>query len=260
VSPSWRDGIAIAVQPDEVRVQRHRRGWKRRSDPPVSVRVDTGATAASACIEALDRALPVEERRAFDVRVVLSNHLVRYAVVPGAAELRNDVERDAAARHAMAATYGDMAGRWRVVLDTSGAADDALAAAIDEDLCTSLAEQLKAAGARQLRIEPLFAFAMNHAARAVTARTGWVAVVERGRIVLASMANGELGTLRSHRLRAGVLVELPVLVEQGCLLDNADPQCSEVIVAAEDDALEFAAEGQPFQFRSVRLDLLGAHP
>jgi hypothetical protein len=260
VSPSWRDGLTIAVQPDAVRVQRHRRGWKRRADVPVSVAVGVGASAAAACGQAVGQALAAGEPRAFDARVVLSNHLVRYAVVPGAAELRNDVERDAAARHAMSATYGDMAGRWRVVLDASGASDDALAAAIDEDLCAGLTEQLKAAGARRLHIEPLFAFAMNRSTRSVTARTGWLAVVERGRIVLASLANGELGTLRSHRVRRGAQAELPVLLEQGCVLENADPQRTEVIVATEDDALALPADGQPFQFRSLRLDLLGAHP
>ncbi|HEX6362086.1 MAG TPA: hypothetical protein VFZ93_03965, partial [Albitalea sp.] len=177
MSPSWRDGLAIAVQPDEVRLQRHRRGWTRRSDRPVCIPVAAGAAAAGACLQALDHALPAGERRAFDAHVVLSNHLVRYAVVPGVADLRDSVEREAAARHAMTSTYGDMAGRWRVVLDSFGPADDALAAAIDEELFTTLTEQLKAAGARRLHVEPLFAFAMNRCLRSVTARTGWVAVV-----------------------------------------------------------------------------------
>jgi hypothetical protein len=55
-----------------------------------------------------------------------------------------------------------------------------------------------------------------------------------------------------------VHAELPLLLEQRSLLENADPQCTEVLVAAEDDAPELPAQGHPFEFRSVRLDLLGA--
>jgi hypothetical protein len=255
VSPSWRDGLTIAVQPDEVRVRRHRRGWKRRSDALVRVSVDAGGSVVAACLQAVGEALPAAQGRAFDARVVLSNHLVRYAVVRGAAELRDSAEREAAARHAMAATYGDMAGGWRVVLDASGASDDALAAAIDEALFTALSEQLTAAGARSLRIEPLFAFAMNRSLRSVTARTGWFAVVERGRIVMASLVNGELGALRGHRVRASAQAELPVLLEQGSLLENVDPGRSEVVVATEDEGLDLPDGGHPFHVRPVRLDL-----
>jgi hypothetical protein len=246
--------VAIAVRPDEVRVQRHRRGWKLRSEPPVAVPVSVGQTVATACMQALEQALPAATRRTFDARIVLSDHLVRYAIVPRACELRDDVEREAAARHAMAAVYGEIAGRWRVVLDASGAGDDALAAAVDEDVCAGLTEQLKAGGARRLQIEPLFSFAMNRAGHCVTARTGWVAVVEHGRVVLASLRKGELGALRSHRLRKGMRAELPMLLEQDSLLENADPQRTEVVVATDDDA-PLPEDTPSFQFRSLRLDL-----
>ena len=121
MSPSWRDGLSIAVAPDEVRVRRHHRGWRRRSDAPVRVTVAAGDSLVAACMTAVDEALPVAQRRRFDARVVLSNHLVRYAVVKGAALLSDPGEREAAARHAMAATYGDMAASWRV--DIRGLAD-----------------------------------------------------------------------------------------------------------------------------------------
>ena len=52
MSPSWRDGLSIAVAPDEVRVRRHHRGWRRRSDAPVRVTVAAGDGLAAACMTA----------------------------------------------------------------------------------------------------------------------------------------------------------------------------------------------------------------
>jgi hypothetical protein len=72
---------------------------------------------------------------------------------------------------------------------------------------------------------------------------------------MASWVNGELGALRGHRVRASAQAELPVLLEQGSLLESVDPARSEVVVATEDEGLALPADAQPFLFRTVRLDI-----
>jgi hypothetical protein len=246
----WRDCAAVFVASDEVRLQWHRRGLRRRAEPPQRVACDTGVQHTQACVHALRQALTSAPRR-FDARVVLSNQLVRYAIVPHADALQGHAERVAAARPALRSTYGETSEAWQVVIDDRGG-DRMLAAAIDAEFAKGITSALADAGASRLRMEPLFAVAANVAAHGAT-RRGWIVVVERARIVLAAMAGGEFRVLRTHRVRQNAHEELQVLLERSRVLDG-DGEAGEVVLAGEDVGPAYALP-HAFTLRPVRLHL-----
>ena len=255
MSPSWRDRVVVFLAPGEVRVQRWRRGFRPQAEPVQKIACDAAGRGA-ACLPALREALQALPRRGFDARVVLSNQFVRYALVPDAHHLRGDAERTAAARHALAATYGEAARQWEVATDQSGAWTTLLAAGLDAGLPQAIASVLKEAGARGMRIEPLLAVACNRSEKLVTPRTGWLAVVEADRIVLAALGAAGIRALRSQRLRGAAPGELAILVDQSRLLDEPEAGRTEVLVAGEELTHATAADG--LQLRPALLNFTGA--
>lgn len=252
MSPLWRDCVVAFLAPGAVRVQRHARGFRPVAAAMRRVPCPPGPAG---CVEGLRQALAAEPRRGFDARVVLSNDFVRYAVVPDADALHGEAERNAAARHALHGTFGEAANRWEVAVDQSGGWSDLLAAGVDAEFPRAIVAACKEAGARSVRIEPLLALASHRAD--VGTRTGWLAVLEPQRIVLATLAAGRILAVRSHRVRGDAAAEWPVLLDQSRLVHAADDSRGEVLVIGEQVPTEGSELPGALRLRGVPLDFTG---
>jgi len=122
-------------------------------------------------------------RTRVDVTVVLSNHFVRYAVLPdqgGASTLEEEL---ALARFQFSKIHGDRARGWDVRVS------EELACAID----TALLEGIKSAfprkaKARLVSVQPFLMSAYNRARGRVPREGAWLLLAERGRTCLARLA------------------------------------------------------------------------
>jgi hypothetical protein len=238
VSPSWRDRLEIFVGPETVDVTRHARGLRQPKPQRQSFAVGTGGVRWKAALEALRQALAAAPAPGGQASVTVSNHFVCFALVPDAARLRDDGEREAAARHTLRATFGDVAERWRVVLDTGSGRAPAVAAGIETEFLDGIVTELAAARVRPLRVQPLFAAALNECHKAVGNGRAWFGVAEPGRLALAYVEHGACRSLRMHRLRHALAQELPVLLDQdrltGAIDDNDGSGGSPVVLATRE--------------------------
>lgn len=254
MSPSWRDRVSVFFGPDEVHLARHARGWK--TAPGIGHSIQCGKPGSSAwepALEALGRALARLAWGSADARVSVSNHFVRYVLVPAAGRLRGEVERTAAARHALRATYGDRSDGWQVVLgDAANGA--AVAAAVDAALLEGLSSLLQAAKLRPAAIEPLLATAFNACRGSIRRDPTWLAVAEPGRVCVAHLDGGAWRQVRNERLRAGLEEELPAVLERCRLGAGVDVRGGRVLlVSREDPQGQFANAGE-WSFERVRLE------
>jgi hypothetical protein len=242
VSPSWRERVSIFVGRTQVRLRRHAGGLR-----PVAQPVRTGATLAEV-LQGLTLARS-------DVQVTLSNELVRYALVPDADALRNDAERQAAAMHALAQTYGELARGWEVAADGAGYFPSMVVAGIPAELRRVIEESLQAAGASAVSIQPALSRAMNLAGRRWQLDAGWLAMEEPGRIVLAAFA-ADIVALRSQRVRQDARGELQVLLQQSRLLDPVPAETADVLLLGEDVTAPPAASADGFSWNPVAVNFL----
>jgi hypothetical protein len=137
-----------------------------------------GGEGWQGALDALDALL--EERRVRRLRLLLSNHFVRYLVVPEDAAVRSPAERAAYLAHHFTAVYGERAARWRVAAERGGDGTS-LGAAVDAELIAAaraLAARRKTALAGA---EPLAVTAFNRARRRPGAGARFFAVLEPGR-------------------------------------------------------------------------------
>jgi len=261
VSPSWRDRVSVFFAPGHVHLTRYGKGW--RPQPGMGLALACGAangTAWQPPLEALARGLGNLRWQGADARVTVSNHFVRYALVRYAGKLRGDAERAAAARHALRATYGERADRWRVVLGDGGARSPAVAAAIEPELVEGIAAALAAANLRVVAIEPFLAAAFNLCRRAIDGRPAWLAVAEPGRVCVAYLDDGEWRRLRIERVRGRLADELPSALERSRLADGVDAGPGRVLLVSRDEPQVAFPPGSGWAIEWVRLADAGGAP
>jgi hypothetical protein len=222
VSPSWRDRVEAYIGVQTVDVVRVRRGVRPRPDAALTLEV-TGAPGWTASIETLGRTLPGYASARAEVRAVLSNHFVRYVLVPGIDALSSDEERAALVRHQFLTVHGERAAGWRVALAEHGARTAGLAAALDEDLLEALTATVTAAGFTLRSVEPLLVAAFNACRREIGTAAAWLVVAEPDRLCVAHLAGGAWVELRNARAPRGAGVELPGALEQMRLTLGAHP-------------------------------------
>lgn len=175
-------------------------------------------------MDALERALPPEAGRAARARVVLSNRLVRYVLVPWSGTLGNAEEETAFARHCFERVYGEAGAQWE--LRVSDARDGAprLASAVDAALPGALRETFAEAGVWLDSIQPGLMAVCNDFRRCLRGRHAWLALLEPGNLVLALLDRGHWVRVRSMRIGPGWRVELAQILEREAYL--ADPEAA----------------------------------
>jgi hypothetical protein len=131
----------------------------------------------------------LEWPRRTSVTLVLSNHFVRYALVPWNAALADPAEEEAYVRHHFARIHGERAKSWRLRWSPEPGDAPRLASAIDAGLLDCLKDCFKGR-ARLVSVQPHLMAAANRARHAVPASGAWLVLVEASRACVALHAGG----------------------------------------------------------------------
>jgi hypothetical protein len=239
VSLPWRDRLTVLVSPERVSVLRTRSGF--RAQPAERIDVACAVSPAALAIPAaLDEALSALQmlgagrRDVFKplAQVVLSHRLAPLCLVPHARALRNEAEREAAARHAFEAVYGATTADWQIVVDSSSA-DSAMAAGLDGPLIDGLRLSLSEAGVALCSIEPLIASAVASASPTLRSGPAWVVVAEPQLVVLARHDGGVWRSVRAHRPRQELATDLGMWLKQARLIAGLDGPDTMLVLSAE---------------------------
>ena len=204
MSLPWRDPVRVSLAPGEVSLALRDFGFRgfgereRRLRPQLVLR----APAWKAAVDALAQALDPPPPRAARARVVLSNHFVRYAVVPWRDDLASQADRDAFVREVFEEHYGSACAGWTLREDNAAAGLPSLACGVDTQLIERLRETFRKARMRIAAIQPLYMAAFNRHRRAVGER-GCFLVYEHGRLCSGSFHDGQWRAIHATRVEVG---------------------------------------------------------
>lgn len=148
--------------------------------------------------------------------VVLSNHFVRYAVLPWSSRLASEREWTAFAQHSFLSTYGEVARAWEIRVSPTGRGNPVIACAVDSALLEALRQIPRLA-----RVQPYLMAAFNARRRALPGLSLWFVLQERGRVTLALIVDGKWKLIRSRQVREDWHESL------GDLLDREAAACRE---------------------------------
>lgn len=216
MSPLSRERVVVGLAPE--RLDAVRLGfWRRRRLAERSVALTPPATGAPwmAGLEALELLLDEPAWQARTLSVALSSHYVRYAVLPRGKQLATG-EQDDLARVIFRKLFGELASAWEFRV-SPGDGDLALASAVPTALLDALrtaCEGRAVLGSVQPGLMSLF----NRVRPAIDGHDGTLALVEPGRITLATVGEGGWQAVSS---RAWEPAALPDLLAEAGTLANA---------------------------------------
>jgi len=142
---------------------------------------------------ALGRLKAMAWPKRLDVSVVLSNHFVRYAVVPDGSAASGDEEL-ALARFHFVKIHGERAKSWEVRISQG------LACAIDAALLRGLRECFPKGGkARLASVQPRLMAAFNDARRRIPGEGAWLVLAEAERVCLARLGAQRWASVHNAR-------------------------------------------------------------
>jgi hypothetical protein len=196
------DALHLFLAPDTV-LAVSRLGWRRRCGESRRYPVAAGdGDSWPGLVEAFAAALADFDCRR--VRIVLSQHLVQYCLLPWRDDLKSDEEYLASARLEFSGTFDRLADRWTIVLGDAAPGQARIAAAMPEALLTALQAAATAAGKRLQSAQPYLGVAVNAWRAHLPGNAGqWLLVYEPGRLLSAYIEAGQWRWLRHQRAGAG---------------------------------------------------------
>lgn len=213
MSPLWTERLEIALTPRRIAIARHQRMTDRvlASRTFTCPELDEGPVWQAA-LDTLAQALHERAWQRAGAQLVLSNHFVRYQVLPRPRAVRAPAELGAYVKHRLAATFGEVAHTWAVRTSRNGN-DSILVAAVDQALVDQLRDTLRAAEVRITSIQPFLMAAFNRVRNRFGRDALWYVLIEPGKSCLAAIRDGKWVEIETRRGDES-LSALPVLLEQ----------------------------------------------
>ena len=217
MSPLSRDRLLVRFAPSGLaRVRLH--GLLR---PRIVARDEFACESAGEAepwrgpLAAFGASLAALRAESIDLTVVLSNHFVRYALLPWSSALRGAAEEQAYLRHHFVRIYGERAKSW--VLRASAAPSEAprLASAVDAALLDALVASLPKSGALRLRsVQPYLMAAFNRWQSSLATANAWLLLLEPGRACLTLHSAGRWRSVQCARGVFASPAELAALLDR----------------------------------------------
>lgn len=244
----WRKQLRIALAPDMVSavlLAPGRQGKVERKAvwPCRPVPLDTHPWEAA--LRTFSQNVAGLKAADADVSFVLSNHFVRYVLLPWSDQLTGAGEREAMAGIHFERHFGAAVGGWTVCLSDSGYGKASLASAVDAPLPVAIVHVCKAAKLSVGSVQPYLMSAFNHYRRGLTADSFCVAVAEDRRVGLLMAQAGEWHAVRNLPLRGPLTDQLLPIVNREILLAGLSAPARIYLHAPCEPGLALPSSGAP---------------
>lgn len=254
MSLSWRDHLRIALSPERVAAVRLTRGLRPRVAAKEILPCAGGTPPWQGALETLSQGLLGRPAwQGATAAVVLSNHFVRYQLLPWSDEISSGEELAAYARQCFGQVHGEAAKEWAIRVDEPRRGRPTLACAVDQELLEGLDASLAAAGSRLVSVRPGLAAAFNAVHAAFTAASAWFVMVENGKLLLSLARDGAWQVVTARKAASDAwTAELPVLLEREWRLKGIAEVPDRVYVYATDGRKPTLPAGGPWRFEWLR--------
>jgi hypothetical protein len=196
----------------------------------------------SEALKAAEAALPGFAGAKSCATVILSNHFMRYVLVPWNDALSDAREEMIHAQHSFCEMYGRDCKAWEVQISTGKAGVPQVASAVDARLLEDLRQSLDRSGVATESIQPHLMMAYNTCHALLHDRSAWLAIVEEGNLCLALLQEGRWTWVRTIRTGMDWQDELLKFLEREAFISNEERGIDEVYLwAPEHDAMPVVA-------------------
>lgn len=218
--------LRVEIRPASVKLVPEAAFGPRRLLSARAIAVEVASREAASepwrgAVDVLTEALRESRGRLGRTEVVLSDHFVRYLLIPWSNDLVGDDERLGFARLSFRELYGQVSDTWDLALDEQPAGEASFACAVDRALASSLREVVTRAGGQFAALTPALADCINRRRKALKAPEFCFALAEPGRISLAFRSRAGWEAVRSRRIDGPLPETLPTLLKQETVVGAA---------------------------------------
>lgn len=228
----WRDLYRIVLHPDQISLVRVRKGRFSKAEAVSAVAEIPVSTLPiwRGVLDHLEEFIAGIRSAKADVEIVLSNHFVRYAVVPWSSEVTGDAETQAMTRICFEEVYGDRVAEWELCLGDAGYGETRLASAMDRELMQGLSEVIGRTSLRVVSIQPYLMTAFNHCRKLMQDDNYLFMLDEPGRLCLVQVRDRQWSQIRTTPV-GNLRKELPGLLNREILLNGLDTSAKQYLFA-----------------------------
>lgn len=226
MSRLWCDQIQIFFAPGRVDMVRAFRGIKPKLSSKISevhgyqpdaVTWDASMRQLEHIIEKEDASSSLEGA---EMVITLSNHFMRYAVIPPQREMLHPTELFAYANFHMREVYGERVEDWLISISDEDPYSGTVCAAITRDLYNKFKELASRYRIKLKQIEPYLTAAFDQWCKSFDDKRLWFVVIEPGRLCMALFSHGSWQGIRSQRIVHSVETELLAALEQEAIVSG----------------------------------------
>jgi hypothetical protein len=243
----WHDEVRAVLCPQRAVLVRIARGLRPRVAATQVLRCEpAGAPEWKAAVELLAQALTNPPwNKAAALTLIVSNHFVRYLLVPWSAELTAaDEERAWVSRH-FSDVYGDTGApheyRWSADIPDG----PCLASAIDGGLLAAVRSAITDSPLRLRSIQPYFMSVFNSWRRSIGKTRQWLVLGEPGHVCIGALERGRWQSFRARKFEADWQDEIPTILERERLLAEPAGEGEVLVHFAGVPEAELARLAQP---------------
>lgn len=193
---------------------------------------DGSKASWDAAIQALEAALPELSGRRVSAKLILSDHFMRYILVPWSEALSDAAEEEAYARHCFRQQFGTDAELWELRLSAEQPDQPQLASAVDTRLLAALRSVFERNGIALDSIQPRLMAAYNNCHDTLQDCSAWFALYEPGSLCLALLQHGRWSSVRTMRIGSNWYETLSLMLERESYLTEPHDKTQDVFLWA----------------------------
>ncbi len=156
--------------------------------------------------------------------VIISNHFVRYAVIPWNTELAVETERQAYMQHCFNLVYGEPAKAWDLRMGDPDFGKSAIASGINRGLLQALHDVFAEADMALTAVYPQLMLAINQTLGEVKnqgkALSFWLVAIQSERVCLTLLIDGGWRLVKNVAIEADVSAQMTALIQREIVNSN----------------------------------------
>lgn len=193
MSRLWPETSCAVLCPDQLQFVRRGRGWRRSAafSFAESFAADADGPPWQAAVQAFQRFLVTADTGSGALDVVLSNHFVRYLLVPWSAQIASADEFRNCAAAMFEEIHGEVSSEWEVCVSAERPGGPRLAAAVDRSLLAAIRTAVAPTRLRLSSVQPYLMAAYNRVARPRTGSDFVFMLLEAGRACILAAQGGK---------------------------------------------------------------------
>lgn len=260
MSLSLRDELRVVLLPDQVLLVRlgrkltfHGMAYRVLEKKSLPCAADTGSDDLwSAAIDALEKELPGLAQNTACATVILSNHFMRYAMIPWSEALSNEAEELAYAKHCFNQIYGSAAETWELRLSQDSAGAPQLASAVDIRLMEALRAMFAKANVTLKSVQPYLMTAYNNCRNSLQKQDAWFVLYEAGNLCITLLQQGRCRNVRMLKTGSDWRDTLPMILEREALLADLEAETDKVFLWSPEQKVTALQESGRWKINGLR--------